>query len=196
MKNLKTTYMGVEIDNPVIIGASNMVNNLEKLKKAEELGAAAIVFKSLFEEQIQLERLQIDERLTEYDEINAEMISTHPHIEHAGPEEHLLNLRKTSEALSIPVFASLNAVNRDTWIKYAKLLSETGVAGLELNFYQIPMDFDIEAKDIEAEQISIIKEVKQSVSLPISVKLSPDYTNVLNFIKKLDKTGVNAFVSV
>ena len=104
------------------------------------------------------------------------------------------NLRKTSEALSIPVFASLNAVNRDTWIKYAKLLSETGVAGLELNFYQIPMDFDIEAKDIEAEQISIIKEVKQSVSLPISVKLSPDYTNVLNFIKKLDKTGVNAFV--
>ena len=89
MKNLKTTYMGVEIDNPVIIGASNMVNNLEKLKKAEELGAAAIVFKSLFEEQIQLERLQMDERLTEYDEINAEMISTHPHIEHAGPEEHL-----------------------------------------------------------------------------------------------------------
>jgi len=194
MNKLKTIYMGIELNNPIILGASNLVTDLDNLKKAEELGAAAIVYKSLFEEQIQLERFQLDERLTEFNDINAEMLSTHPNIEHAGPDEHLLNIRNAKESLSIPLIASLNAVNNDTWIKYARLLSETGVDGIELNFYQIPSDFDKDAKDIEDEQINILKEIKQNSSIPISVKLSPDYTNILNFIKKLDKTGVDAFV--
>jgi dihydroorotate dehydrogenase (fumarate) len=186
MKNLKTKYMGIELNNPIIIGASNMVTDLDKLKQAEELGAGAIVYKSLFEEQIQLERLQLDEKLSEYNDINAEMLTTHPNVEHAGPDEHLLNIRKARESLSIPLIASLNAIHNDTWIKYARLLSETGVDGIELNFYQIPSDFNKEAEDIEDEQINI--------SIPISVKLSPDYSNILNFIKKLDQAGVNAFI--
>src|SRR5450759_4682953 len=122
MKNLKTMYMGIELDNPVIVGASNISADLDKLKKAEELGAAAIVYKSLFEEQIQLERFQLDERLTEFNDLNAEMVKTHPSIKHAGPDEHLMNIRKAKESLSIPLIASLNAVNNDTWIKYAGLL--------------------------------------------------------------------------
>jgi dihydroorotate dehydrogenase (fumarate) len=194
MKNLKTKYMGIELDNPIIIGASNMSNDLDKLKKAEELGAGAIVFKSLFEEQIQLESFQLDERLNEFNDINAEMLSIHPNIKHAGPDEHLLNIRKASENLSIPLIASLNAVNNDTWIKYARLLSETGVDGIELNFYQIPSDFDKDAKDIEDEQINTLKEIRKNISIPISVKLSPDYSNILNFITKLDKAGADAFV--
>ena len=137
MKNLKVKYMGIELDNPIIVGASNMTTNLDKLKKAEELGAAAIVYKSLFEEQIQLERFQLDERLNEFNDLYAEMVTIHPHIEHAGPDEHLVNFRKAKESLSIPLIASLNAVNYDTWIKYAGLISETGVNGIELNFYQI-----------------------------------------------------------
>ena len=88
------------------------------------------------------------------------------------------------ESLSIPLIASLNAVNNDTWIKYAGLLSETGVDGIELNFYQIPSDFIKDAKDIEDEQINILKEIRQNISIPISLKLSPDYSNILNFIKK------------
>ncbi len=141
MKSLKTNYMGIELDNPIIVGASNMATDLDKLKKAEEFGAGAIVYKSLFEEQIQLERFQLDERLTEFNDLNAEMVTTHPHIEHAGPDEHLMNIRRASENLSIPLIASLNAINNDTWIKYARLLSETGVNGIELNFYQIPSGF-------------------------------------------------------
>ena len=194
MKNLKVKYMGIELDNPIIIGASNLTGNLDKLKKAEEQGAAAIVYKSLFEEQIQLERFQLDERLNEFNDLYAEMVTIHPHIEHGGPDEHLVNLRKAKESLSIPIIASLNAVNYDTWIKYAGLLSETGVNGIELNFYQTPSDFNKDAKDIEDEQINIVKEIKQNISIPISVKLSSDYTNILNFIKKLDQTGVDAFV--
>jgi len=186
--------MGIELDNPIIVGASNLATNLDNLKKAEELGAAAIVYKSLFEEQIQLERFQLDERLSEFNDLYAEMITMHPHIEHAGPDEHLLNIRNAKEHLSIPLIASLNAVNNDTWLKYARLLSETGVDGIELNFYQIPSDFDKDAKDIEDEQINIVKEIKQNISIPVSVKLSPDYSNILNFIKKLDEAGVDAFV--
>jgi len=186
--------MGIELNNPIIIGASNLVTDLDKLKKAEELGAAAIVYKSLFEEQIQLESFQLDERLNEFNDLNAEMVKIHPNIEHAGPDEHLLNIRKARESLSIPLIASLNAINNDTWIKYAGLLSETGVAGIELNFYQIPSDFDKDAKDIEDEQINIVKEIRKNVSIPVSVKLSPDYSNILNFIKKLDQAGADAFV--
>jgi dihydroorotate dehydrogenase (fumarate) len=194
MKTLKTKFMGIELDNPIIIGASNIATDLDKLKKAEELGAGAIVYKSLFEEQIQLERFQQDERLNEYNDLHAEMVTIHPNIEHAGPEEHLLNLRKATESLSIPLIASLNAVNRETWIKYARLLSETGVDGIELNFYQIPMDFNKESKEIEDDQIYIVNEIKKNIKLPVCVKLSSDYSNILNFIGKIDKTGADAFV--
>jgi dihydroorotate dehydrogenase (fumarate) len=194
MKNLKTKYMGIEIDNPIIIGASTISNDIDKLKKAEDFGAAAIVYKSLFEEQIQLEKFQLDEKLTEFNDIYAEMITIHPEIEHAGPEEHLLNIRKVKESLSVPVIASLNAINNDTWLKYARLLSETGIDGIELNFYQIPSDFYKDAKVIEDEQISIVKEIRQNISIPISVKLSPDYSNTLNFIKRLDQIGINSIV--
>ena len=194
MNKLKTSYMGIELNNPIILGASNLVTNLDNLKKAEELGAGAIIYRSLFEEQIQLERLQLDERLTEFNDLNAEMVQTHPNIEHAGPDEHLMNLRKAKESLSIPLIASLNAVNNDTWLKYARLIEETGVDGIELNFYQIPMDFKKNAKEIEDAQINTLKEIRQNISIPISVKLSPDYSNILNFIKKLDKAGADAFV--
>lgn len=186
--------MGIELNNPIILGASNLVTDLHNLKKAEELGAGAIIYRSLFEEQIQLERLQLDERLTEFNDLNAEMVQIHPNIEHAGPDEHLMNLRKAKESLSIPLIASLNAINNDTWLKYARLIEETGVDGIELNFYQIPMDFKKNAKEIEDAQINTLKEIRQNISIPISVKLSPDYSNILNFIKKLDKAGADAFV--
>lgn len=186
--------MGIELNNPIILGASNLVTDLDNLKKAEELGVAAIVFRSLFEEQIQLESFQLDERLNEFNDLNAEMVQIHPNIEHAGPEEHLLNIRKARECLSIPLIASLNAINNDTWLKYARLISETGVDGIELNFYQIPVDFKKTAKEIEEAQINTLKEIRKNISIPISVKLSPDYSNILNFIQKLDNSGADAFV--
>jgi dihydroorotate dehydrogenase (fumarate) len=194
MKNLKTRFMGIEIDNPIVVGASNLVTKPDNLKKMEDQGAAAIVYKSLFEEQIQLENLQFDEKLTEFNDIYAEMLTIHPHIDYTGAEEHLLNLRRAKESISIPLIASLNAVNQDTWVEYAGLIAQTGVDGIELNFYPNIWDMDREALDIENDQIRIVKEIKQKVTIPISVKLSPDYTNTLNLIKKLDGVGVDTFV--
>lgn len=195
MRNLKTKFMGLEIDSPLVIGATNLTKGLDNLKLAEENGAGAIVYKSLFEEQIQLERFQLDEKLNEYNDIHAEMITNHPHLIHdIGADEHLLHIAKAKESISIPLIASLNAVNYNTWVKYAKLLEETGVDGLELNFYQHMSDFDITSDSIEQQQIEIVKEIKKIVSIPVSVKLSTNYTNLPNFIKKLDEENVNTLV--
>jgi len=186
--------MGIELKNPIIVGASNLVLDEHHLKQMEEAGAAAVVYKSLFEEQVQLENLALSEAMDEYSERHAEMTTLFPDIEHAGPREFLMNLRNARKAISIPLFASLNAVYQETWVEYAEQLAETGVDGLELNFYSVPQDFHKTEVSITDEQIAIVKEVKKAVSIPVAVKLSPYYTNPLYLIKKLDEAGVNGIV--
>ena len=196
MADLKTYYMGLELKNPIIIGASNIVTDIENLKRIEKAGAAAVVYKSLFEEQIQLENLELDERKTEYSERNAEMISLFP-VSISGTSdimEHMMALKKAKDSISIPVFASINAVLDETWIEYAKKIEETGVAGLELNFYSVPEKTGDEYEDIEAKQVEILKAVKSAVNLPVSVKLSSYYTNPLKHISDLGIAGADAFV--
>jgi dihydroorotate dehydrogenase (fumarate) len=194
MANLKTHFMGLELKNPVIVGACNLSTDLDNLKKMEEAGAAAVVLKSLFEEQIQLESLQMEREMDEYTERHAEMTSLFPTLQHAGPKEHLLMVKNAKKAVNIPVIASLNAVYREAWVEYAKLLEDTGVDALELNFYAVPRDINKSGESIEQEQIEILKEVKKSVSVPVCVKLSPFYTNPLNLISLMDKAGADGFV--
>jgi dihydroorotate dehydrogenase (fumarate) len=194
MIDLSVKYLGLNLKNPVIVGANNMVKNLSTIKKWEIEGAAAIVYKSLFEEQIQLEKFVFDERLNEYNERNAEMISLFPNIQHSGPKEHIMNIKAVKQNLNIPIIASLNCVKIETWIEYAKILEETGVDALELNFYFIPLSFEANPDEIENQQINVFKEVKNNVKIPVSVKLSPFYTNPLNFIKKLDEAGPDGIV--
>ena len=194
MANLKTSYLGIELKNPVIVGASNLVNNLENVKKLEEAGAAAIVYKSLFEEQIQLESAQLDDKLHEYADRNAEMINLFPSLEHAGPEEHLFNIARVKKTVKIPIIASLNALIKESWIDYAKRIEEMGVDALELNFYYVPRDVETDGHSLIAEQVDILKAVKSTVNIPVSVKLSPFYANPLNLVKKLDDAGADGFI--
>ena len=194
MADLTTKYMGIELRNPIIIGACNLVEKTENLKRMEEAGAGAIVYRSLFEEQIQLENLQMMEGMAEFEERNAEMSSIFPDMEHAGPEEYLNNLQKAKDSVNIPVFGSLNAINMETWVEYAQEIEKVGVAGIELNLYQLPSDFEIMGKAIVSEQFDIIETVKKSVKIPIAIKLSPYYTNPLYVIKEMDKLGADAFV--
>lgn len=194
MVDLKTKYLGLDLKNPVILGASNLVTKIDNLKRAEEAGASAIVYKSLFEEQIQLESAQFDDQLEEYNERHAEMVKLFPSIEHAGPEEHLVNLRKVKETLGIPVIASLNAIYTESWIDYAQQLEQTGVDALEFNFFYIPRDTQTDGRDINNQQLEIIKAVKPKIKLPISIKLSPFYANPLNVVSQMDKIGVDGFV--
>ncbi len=192
--DLKTTYMGIELKNPIIIGASNLVLNLDMARKLEEAGAAAIVYKSLFEEQLHLEAAELEDELHEFDDIHAEMTTLFPNIEHSGPKAHLMALRKLKETVSIPVFASLNCTYDVSWVEYAKYLEETGVDGLELNFYSTISDVEKSPADVENERIEILKKVKAAVSIPVSVKLSSFYTNMMNIVYRMDHNGADAFV--
>lgn len=191
---IETRYCGLELKSPVIVGASKLTSDVATIKKAEAAGAGAVVIKSLFEEQIQFERYRHDEEMVQYDNWHAEMTDIFPEEEYAGAEEHLMWIRKTKEAVDLPVIASLNAVNRDTWVDWAKKLAETGADGLELNFYALPTDFSLSAAEIEDDQIGILKEVVKAVKIPVSVKLSPYYTNPLNVIKRMDEAGAAGFV--
>ena len=188
--------MGIELKNPIIIGASNLVTDIDNLKKLEKAGAAAIVYKSLFEEQIQLEDLELYERKTEYAERNAEMINLYPMSISGTPDimEHLIALKNAKNSISIPLFASINAVLNETWVEYAKKIEETGVDGLELNFYAIPEKNGDRYEDMEVKQIQILRDVKAAVSIPVSVKLSSFHSNPLNHISDLEKAGADAFV--
>jgi len=194
MADLTTTYMGVKLKNPLILGASNLVSKPDVIKQIEDAGIGAIVYRSLFEEQIQLENLQMDEDLNEYENRNAEMTNMFPGLEHAGPKEHLYNVEKFVKSVNVPVFASLNAIYEPTWTEYAKELEKTGVAGIELNLYAVPGYFEMTGESIEEKQVQIVKAVKQAVSIPVSVKISLFYTNPLNFIKKIDEAGADAYV--
>jgi dihydroorotate dehydrogenase (fumarate) len=194
MTDLSINYMGIKLASPIVIGASNLVENIETLKHLQEAGAGAIVYKSLFEEQIQLESLQLNSQMEMYNERNAEMITIFPDMEHAGPAEHLYKLREARKAITIPLIGSLNCIFTETWVDWAKQIEATGVDGLELNFFGLPRDFSTTAESVEQEQISIVKLVCDAVKIPVSVKLSPYYTNTLQVVKRMEEAGAKAFI--
>ena len=161
MADLRTTFMGVELKNPIILGASSMVEDLNVIKKLERAGISAIVYRSLFEEQINLEQIQFDDMLGEYNYRNAEMVNIFPEVKHGGAKEHLFNLRRLIDSVNTPVFASLNAIYDQSWEEYALELEKTGIAGLELNFYDVPVDAAVSGAKTEAHQLKILQKLKK-----------------------------------
>lgn len=196
MADLRTKYMGIELKSPIIAGACNLVTDIQMLRKLEEAGVAAIVYKSLFEEQVELENLELYERKTEYEHRNAEQVTLFPNSQTVpeSPDDYLLSLRKAREAVTVPFFASLNAISDDIWVEYAAKVAATGVDGLELNFYSLPDESGNDRETIEKKQVETLRKVKAAVKIPVAVKLTPYYTNTLRFIAELDKAGADAIV--
>ncbi len=194
MVNLETSYMGIMLSNPIIAGASALTGNIESIKRMEAAGAAAIVIKSLFQEEIQLKNWKFDEYINRYNDLHAEMTTQYPPLVHSGVESHIYWVKKTKEAVSIPVIASINAVDEDAWVEYARSLEKTGVDGLELNFYSLPKGSDIGSEELEEKQLEILAKVKSAVSIPVGVKLSSNYTNIFAFVKRLVQQGADGVV--
>jgi len=194
MSNLKTNYMGIDLKNPLVVGASNLVDNLDHLKRLEDSGAGAIVYKSLFEEQIQLESFFEEEAMAEFNNRHAEMINIYPEMKDAGPAVFLKKLQTAKQSVDIPLIASLNCVSRDIWLEYAKEIEKTGVDGLELNFYESPREFGVSGHAILEEQLKITNEIKENLKIPVAVKLSPYYTNTLRFVNMMEGAGADAVV--
>ncbi len=192
--SMETTYLGLKLKSPIIIGASHMTGQLKTLRELENQGAGAVVIKSLFEEEIQYMNLQAKDMKEEFEERYAEMISVFPHFEDFGPERHLKFLGEVKESLQIPVIASLNCVHDAVWVDYAKKIAATGVDALELNLYQTPVSLDKSSSEMEEELLSMLKKVREAVDIPISVKLSEQYTNPGHMVKRMDEIGIDGFV--
>lgn len=194
MTKLTTNYLGLELQSPIIAGACNLTSSVESAKKIEAAGAGALVFKTLFEEQIQMESFEHDEMLEQDAYRHAEMTNLFPKISHAGPSEHLEKFKAVKEAVQIPVIASLNCVNKTTWLDYASQLQDAGADALELNFYYTPTEFDTNGEAVEQKQLEVLKEIIDVVAIPVSVKLSTYYSNPLSFIKKLEEAGAKGVI--
>lgn len=194
MANLQVNYLGLDLKSPIVIGASNLSDNIDRLKKLEESGVGAIVFKTLFEEQIELEELELDNDLEAYNERHPEMVRIFPELHHAGPRGHLHKLKKTKQALTIPIIGSLNCITPSTWVDWAIRMQDTGVDAIELNFYSSPSRFELTGAEIIESQLQVVADVKSKIKIPLAVKLSPFYGNPLEVIARMDKLGADAFV--
>lgn len=194
MPDLKTSYMGIGLKNPLVLGACNLSENIDSAKKLENEGIAAIVFKSLFEEQIIFEKIQIEEFMDENAERHAEMVSVFPAITHAGPKEHLFKLKKIRDAVNIPLIASLNCINKNIWVDYAVQLEETGIDGLELNFFTFPASKKEKSSNIEKAQLEVISSIISAVKIPVGIKINYFYTNLEKTVIEMVKAGIKGFV--
>ena len=194
MTDLSTTYMGIQLKSPLIVGACPISSYIDRIQLAEQAGAGALVIRSLFEEQIQVEQQNFDDYLATGGESFPEALSYFPDIEHGQADEHLMWIEKTREATKLPLIASLNAVSLGSWVKYARQLESTGVDGLELNVYIMGTDPAKTGADAERKLFEIVEKVKAEVSIPVAVKMSPYYTSVVNVAAELDKRGVDGLV--
>jgi dihydroorotate dehydrogenase (fumarate) len=186
--------MGIELKNPIVVAASSISNMIDRIKLAERAGAGALVIRSLFEEQIQLDAMRMENELAVGSESFPEALSYFPDIEHGEADEHLMWVEKTRQEVEMPLIASLNAVSPGSWVEYAQKLADTGVDGIELNVYSVPVELDKGSPEIEAELYDIVSAVQSEVDLPVAVKLSPYYTSVANVVSELDKRAVKAVV--
>lgn len=193
--DLTTDYGSLTLKNPIVMGASNIVTDPENLVKLEKAGVGAIVYKSLFEEQLQLESYQLDQMQETYSNWDAEHETFFPSARHAGPTEHLRQLREAKSKLTIPLIGSLNCVNDESWLEYALKMIDTGIDGLELNFYSNNTDFSLKAAAIEEKQLKTLELVRAGArQIPLFVKLSPFYSNPLHLISQMDRIGADGFV--
>lgn len=193
--DLTTDYGSLTLKNPIVMGASNIVTDVENLVKLEKAGVGAIVYKSLFEEQLQLESYQLDQMQETYSNWDAEHETFFPSARHAGPTEHLRQLKEAKSRLTIPLIGSLNCVNDESWLEYALKMIETGIDGLELNFYNSNTDFSLTAAAIEERQLKSLELVRAGArQIPLFVKLSPFYSNPLHMISRMDRIGVDGVV--
>ncbi|MBV6451496.1 MAG: Dihydroorotate dehydrogenase [Anaerolineales bacterium] len=196
MTDLSTTYLGLPLRNPIVASASPLSRKIDRAKKLEEAGIAAIVMYSLFEEQIIHESLELDHYLNRGSDSFAEALSYLPDggLYGISPEKYLNQVAGLKKALTIPVIGSLNGVSKGGWTDYARRIEEAGADALELNMYYIPTDIHMTSSNIEDMQVELVAEVKSAIKIPLAVKLSPFYTSLPHFTKRLVEAGADGLV--
>ena len=194
--DLTTTYMGLNLKHPLVASAGPISKTLDGIKRLEDAGAAAVVLFSLFEEQIRYENESFDYLLEAGTESFGESLSYFPAIEdyRMGPDAYLDLIRQAREAVDIPIIGSLNGVTDAGWAEYAKDIADAGAHAIELNVYYIPADVSIGARDVEQRYLDIVKHVKGSVAIPVSVKLNPFFSSIGEMAARFVDAGADGLV--
>lgn len=194
--DMRTQYMGMTLKNPIVASSSPLSHTLDSIRRLEDSGAAAVVMYSLFEEQITAESLYLDYYLSHGTDSYAESLSYFPesYSYNVGPDEYLELIRRAKQSVSIPVIGSLNGVSTGGWIDYASRIEEAGANALELNVYYIPTSTYLAGAEVEYIYSDILREVKNAVSIPVAMKLSPYFSSTANMTEKLWEGGADALV--
>jgi dihydroorotate dehydrogenase (fumarate) len=196
MIDLTTQYLGLTLRTPLVPSASPLSQEIASIRRLEDAGAAAVVLYSLFEEQLRQETLELDHHLSAGTESFAESLSFFPQPSEfrLGPEGYLEHIRKTKDAVDIPVIASLNGATVGGWAKYAKEIEQAGADALECNIYYLPTNPDLKAAEVEQTYVDIVWAVKSAISIPVAIKISPFFTNLANVARRLDDAGADGLV--
>lgn len=196
MVDLSTTYLGMQLKNPIVASSSPLSKHVERAQKLEEAGVSAIVMYSLFEEQIIHESLELDYYLTRNSDSYSEAMSYLPDVGTYSlmPEKYLKQVTTLKNALRIPVIGSLNGVSKGGWTRYARRIQEAGADALELNLYYLVTDPQLKSEDVESAQVDLVAEVKSAITIPLAVKLSPYITALPNFVSRLVQAGADGLV--
>jgi len=194
--DLTTRYMGLALKNPFVASASPLSESLDKIKRLEDNGAAAVVMFSLFEEQIRHDDAAIEHFLSVGTESFGEALSYFPAVDEydVGPSQYLELIRKASEAVEIPIIASLNGTSERGWVDFAREMQDAGAKGIELNIFYIPTEVYRSGQQIEQQYIDIVQAVKTAVTVPVAVKLSPYFSAMAHMAGRLDRAGADALV--
>ncbi|MBN2550319.1 MAG: dihydroorotate dehydrogenase-like protein [Anaerolineales bacterium] len=196
MVDLTTTYLGLNLKNPLVASSSPLSQKVETVIQMEEAGIAAVVMYSLFEEQIIHESMKLHRDLLRGTESYAEAMDYLPEVGQfsIGPDAYVKHLQKVKRAVSVPVIGSLNGISTGGWIEYAQKIEEAGADALELNLYDLATDPDLTSAELENAHITLVSDIRHRIQIPIAVKLSPFYTALPNFARRLTEAGADGLV--
>lgn len=193
MANLSTKYLGLELKNPLIVGSSSLTESVESIKKLEQFGAGAVVLKSLFEEQItmDIDAQRVNNMYNSFSETeNYVSFYTKKH----SLDKYLKLISDAKKETSIPIIASINCITAEEWISFAKKIQEAGADAIELNMFILPADIEKTGEEIEQVYFDILKAVQEQTNLPLSMKVSPYFSGLANFMKRLSEKGLQGLV--
>jgi len=196
MVDISTKYLGLALKNPLVAASSPLTGNLDDAKRLEDAGVSAIVLPSLFEETIQHEQKQLEKYVHSQALGHFEADSYHPVPEDYKNEldNYLDHLQRLKSELDIPVIASLNGVSNTGWIDYGKELMDAGADALELNVYYIAANHNQTGDEVERRYLDLLKALRQNINIPVTMKLSSQFSSVSNMVKQLQTEGADGVV--
>jgi len=194
--DMTTHYMGLTLKNPLVASASPLSESLDAIRRLEDNGAAAVVLFSLFEEQIRHDSAALEHFMTLGSESFGEAVSYFPAIQDydVGPRQYLDLIRRATEAVDIPIIASLNGVSEQGWVTFAKEMEDAGASGIELNVYYIPAETFRSGAEVEQQYVDVLSAVKATVSIPVAIKVGPYFSSFADMACQLEEAGADALV--